>query len=39
MGLFSGVHFRVLKNSLHASLYISLYEFFLNHLKHAENKD
>ena len=32
MGLFSGVHFRVLKNSIHSSLYISLFEFSMNKL-------
>lgn len=38
MGLFSGVHFRVLKNSIHSSLYISLFEFCMNKLgrKHKE---
>lgn len=30
MGLFSGVHYRVLKNSIHASLYISLFEYAMN---------
>ena len=30
MGLFSGVHFRVLKNSIHSSLYIGLFEFSMN---------
>jgi hypothetical protein len=30
IGLFSGVHFRVLKNSIHSSLYIGLFEFSMN---------
>ena len=38
IGLFSGVHFRVLKNSIHSSLYIGFFEFFMNRFKHKRGE-